>query len=121
MGSDDHSRAGRSLTVLVVGSIAVALCVGDRIDAQGRPAAASVLAAPALTATSHPPLPGRLSLYWLVPDPSAPHTTTNPTLSKGAAQFARGATLVADGKFAAGLPLVTGAALAGTPLAPYGR
>lgn len=121
MGSDDHSRARRSLTVLVVGSIAVALCVGDRIDAQGRPAAASVLAAPAVTATSHPPLPGRLSLYWLVPDPSAPHTTTNPTLSKGTAQFARGATLVADGKFAAGLPLVTGAALAGTPLAPYGR
>ena len=120
MGADHHSRAVRSLTILAVGSLAVALSVGDRIDAQGRPAA-SVRAAPAVTTRSHPALPGRLSLYWLVPDPSSPHATTNPTLSKGAAQFARGATLIADGQFAAGLPLVTDAALAETPLAPYGR
>jgi len=111
----------RGLAVLAVGSVAVALCVGDGIGAQGRPVAASPAAARAVTTTSHPPLPGHPSQYWLVPDLSAPSTAARQMPTTGPAEFARGVRLIADGKFAAGLLLVTNAPLAATPLAQYGR
>lgn len=108
------------LAVVAAGSVAVALCAGGGIGAQGRPGAGSLAASPAVTTTAHPPVPGHPSLYWLVPAVPA-SLTARQTPTTGPAQFARGATLIADGHFAAGLPLVTSTALASTPLAQYGR
>lgn len=110
------------LALVAAGSIAAALlCVGGGIAAQGRPAAGNLAASPAVTTTSHPPLPGHPSLYWVVPAVSASGTAARPAPAGGPAEFARGVALMADGKFAAALPLVTSAALAQTPLAQYGR
>jgi peptidoglycan lytic transglycosylase len=109
------------LVVVAAGAVAAALCLGAGIAAQGRPATGGLAASPAVTTTSHPALPGQLSLYWLVPDVSASGTAARPAPASAPARFARGAALIADGNFAAALPLVTDAALALTPLAQYGR
>jgi soluble lytic murein transglycosylase len=93
---------------LVVMSVAVAW--GDGAADSG----------PRLTTTAHPPLPRHESEYWLVPDPAAVPKRGKQAAETAAQRFARGAKLVAAGDFAAGLPLVTGANLASTPLAPYG-
>ena len=108
-------------TVVAAGVVAAALCAGGGIAAQGRPAVGSLAASPVVTTTPHPPLPGHPSLYWVVPDVPASGTAAGQAPASGSAQLARGATLIADGEFAAALPLVTNAALAPTPLAPYGR
>ena len=109
------------LALVAAGFVAVALCVGGGLAAQGRPAADSLAASPAVSTTSHPPLPGHPSLYWVVPDASASGAAARPAPASGPAELARGAALIADGKFAAALPLVANAALATTPLAAYGR
>ena len=101
---------------------ALALCVGDGVQAQGRVAAAARAAdASDISTTDHPPLPGHASLFWLVPDSAAARATEQQTAEPAAARFARGATFIEAGDFAAGLPLVLGADLASTPLAHYSR
>jgi soluble lytic murein transglycosylase len=67
-----------------------------------------------VTTTNHPPLPSHPSLYWLVPEVAA-------TRPAAVTRFARGAALIAEQEFAAGLPLVSGGDLASTPLAAYSR
>ena len=75
-----------------------------------------------LTTTSHAPLPSHPSLYWLVPDTSLIRSSAGAQVRDSAAsRLARGAALIAQGDYAAGLPLVTNADLSGTPLAQYGR
>ncbi len=69
-----------------------------------------------VTTTSHPPLPSQPSRYWLAPLPSA---TTRASASP--AQLAKAVRLIEQEQFAAALPIVTDAAVAGTPLAQYGR
>jgi soluble lytic murein transglycosylase len=105
----------RQRALLLFTTLVIAAVSHPHVFAQLRPAAA-------LSTTSHPPLPGHPSLYWLVPD-------TAVTRSPGGVQardtatsrFARGAALIADGQYAAGLPLVTNAGVSGTPLAEYSR
>jgi soluble lytic murein transglycosylase len=75
-----------------------------------------------LAPTAHPPLPGQLSQFWLVPDLSASRTSAvgrpgDPVLGR----FARGVALIAEGDPAAGLPLIMGRTLEGTVLAHYAR
>jgi soluble lytic murein transglycosylase len=69
-----------------------------------------------LLPTVHPPLPGQASEYWYVPEGSAVRSA-----SRDVARFARGAKLIAGGDFAAGLPLLGGADLGGSLLAPYAQ
>ena len=66
--------------------------------------------------TSHPPLPAQPSRYWL-----APVSAANTRTAAGAAQLAKGVRLIEDDQFTAALPVVSNAAVAGTPLAQYGR
>ena len=101
--------------------MAIALCTGDGLRAQGPAGVRSPAESPALTTTSHPPVPGRPSLYWLAPDSLISGPGARQTSTTGPAPLTRGVTLVRDGNFAAGLPLVTDASLAATPLASYGR
>lgn len=70
-----------------------------------------------LTPTAHPPLPTRLSQYWLVPDFPASRPPTDRLT--GADRLARGAGLIAAGDFAGGLRLVHGLDLGRSPVAPY--
>ena len=83
----------------------------------------AVTAQDRITTTSHPALPGRLSQYWLVPDAPTGRTAARGTTARpaetAAERFARGAKRITAGEFAAGLPLVSGADLAATPLADY--
>ena len=71
----------------------------------------------ALLPTAHPPLPGRVGEFWFVPESFAaagrPETP--------AQSLARGVKLIDGGDFAAGLPLVASADVAGSPLASYAR
>jgi hypothetical protein len=61
---------------------------------------------PALSTTSHPPLPGHPSLFWLVPESSLTRSSSGPqTVSAAVDRFARGAALIANGDYAAGLRL----------------
>jgi soluble lytic murein transglycosylase len=109
------------LAALATLAVALAATAGPR--AQDRAAADGTTRAtvtPRLTTTSHPPLPGRVSQYWLVPE-TAIGRAGRQAADMPAARFARGARLIADGDFAAGLPLVTGADLSATPLAQYSR
>ncbi|HET9662833.1 MAG TPA: tetratricopeptide repeat protein, partial [Burkholderiales bacterium] len=90
------------------------LCVGARAQstANGNTRAPDVSG---ITTTNHPPLPAQPSFYWLAPEPG-----TGRSLD-ARARFARGAKLIDEGDFAAGLPLVQGADLDATPLAHYSR
>jgi soluble lytic murein transglycosylase len=90
------------------------LCVGVRAQgtANGNTRAPGVSG---IATTNHPPLPAQPSLYWLLPEQGTGRSTD------AGARFARGAKLIDDGDFAAGLPLVQGADLAATPLADYSR
>jgi soluble lytic murein transglycosylase len=76
--------------------------------------AASLPVPAALTQTPRPRLPADLSLAWLAPgrQPAAP--------TRGAADFAAGMRLFAQGKYAQALPLLSSPVLGGTPLASYG-
>ncbi|MBI2187803.1 MAG: transglycosylase SLT domain-containing protein [Acidobacteria bacterium] len=75
----------------------------------------------AISTTTHAPLPSHPSFYWLVPDSALSSTSTRPAEESAAARFARGVRLIAQGDFAAALPLVRGADLSSTPLANYVR
>src|SRR5688572_12527448 len=87
----------------------LALSGGDDLRAQA-----------GVATTNHPPVPARLSQYWLVPEP-VPARTAERQAESPATRFARGAALIADGDFTAGLPLVRSADLLSTPLGPYSR
>ena len=126
MSLDDRIRGAlthtvRRVVVVAAGSVALALTVGDGIGAQSRPSTGSPTPSPVQATTAHAPLPGHPSLYWLVPDAPGSRPVSRPPPASGLAELARGAALIADQKFSAGLPLVTSAALAATPLASYGR
>ncbi len=98
----------------------VVLSIGPSSD--GRVLAQSRQTGPALSTTTHPPLPGHPAAFWLVPESSLARSSSGQqTATAVIAQFARGVALIADGNYTAGLPLVTNADLAGTPLAQYGR
>ena len=100
------------ITVAIVAATAFALFAQDQIADSARPLATGVRLAP----TAHPPLPHDVSHYWLVPELSAsPSSGDNSALTR----FARGTTLIGDGDFAAGLPLVSAKELATSPLASY--
>ena len=110
MTAGHHTR--RTLLAVVVALLAYAA---------GHPARAQApRAVPGLAPTAHPALPGHPSLYWLLPDLSVARAT-GVRVDEAAARFARGAKLIADGQFAAGLPLVNGAGLASTPLGAYAQ
>ena len=71
-----------------------------------------------LVATVHPPIPERQVDFWFVPDlPARPSTQGDSPRQR----LARGIGLIDEGAFAAGLPLVSAATLAATPLADYAR
>ena len=72
-----------------------------------------------LTPTAHPALPERTTDFWFVPEtfPRAGNVRAETPAQK----FARGARMIDSGDFAAGLPLVSTADLAATPLASYAR
>ncbi len=113
----------RAARVVALATLAVALAATAGPRAQDRAAADGTTRAtvtPRLTNTAHPPLPGRVSQDWLVPD-SAIGRAGRQAADTPATRFARGARLIADGNFAGGLPLVTGADLSTTPLAQYSR
>ena len=79
-------------------------------------------AGPDLLPTQHPPLPGDPSLYWLLPDAPASNSIVGAgSRDEASRRFALGASLIAGGDFAAGLPLASGGGLAGTRLAGYAR
>ena len=107
--------ARQGLTLLALVTFAIATASGHQILAQGRPAGTS------LSTTSHAPLPSHPSLYWLVPETLLTRSAGVQARDAAASRFARGAALIANGEYAAGLPLVTGADLTGTPLAQYSR
>ena len=73
-----------------------------------------------VTTTSHAPLPSNRSDYWLAPEPPVSPPAT-PRGAGGPAQLARGVALIEQEQFATALPLVNSAAVAGSPLAQYGR
>ena len=75
--------------------------------------------APRLVPTAHRPLPAQPSLYWLVPDAAARASASRENTP--VARFARGARLIADGQFTAGLPLVRAADVQTTALAGYAQ
>jgi soluble lytic murein transglycosylase len=102
-----------SVTLLVVVAAAISIRPADRIAAQDRATAP-------LTTTAHAPLPGHPSLYWLVPETSLSRTgAAQKAAETPESRFARGAELIADTNFAAGLPLIANADLTKTPLAQY--
>jgi len=71
-----------------------------------------------LAATRHPALPTDRSQYWFVHEPAAAgRASSDPVLTR----FVRGVKAIADGNFAAGLPLVNDPALANTAMADYAR
>ena len=98
------------LLVLALGVVATG-DVALRAQAKGE--------APTLVPTAHRPLPSHPSLYWLVPDNAARTAASRDTSPTG--KFARGARLIADGQYTAGLPLVRGADVQATPLGAYAQ
>jgi soluble lytic murein transglycosylase len=73
-----------------------------------------------LVPTAHPPLPGHLAQYWLIPE-----SPTRPPGGRGpvdpGVRFAKGAALISAGDAAVGLPLVNSPDLAKTQLASYAQ
>jgi soluble lytic murein transglycosylase len=103
-------------------ALALAVLEGHSTVVAQRPAGVvSEPAAAAIATTSHSPLPSHPSLYWLIPDSALTGALGRTVEESPSARFARGARLIAQGHFAAGLPLVRGVDLASTPLARYAR
>ncbi len=110
-----RASARQALALLALVTLALGAASGHQVLAQSRPLVTS------LSTTTHAPLPSHPSLYWLVPEASLTRTAGIQSQNAAASRFAKGASLIANGDFAAGLPLVTGADLTGTPLAQYSR
>jgi soluble lytic murein transglycosylase len=105
----------------------VARAIASRADQLEAPRHASTIAA-LLTPTSHPPLPGHPSLFWLVPFDSAQGRPEPASRGTGGSRrpdetalgrFARGAKLFKEGDYAGALPLFSERDLASTPVADY--
>ena len=67
-----------------------------------------------LAPTVHAQLPASATHYWLIPD-------TTPRANDPGLRLAKGAALIAQGDYLAGLPMVTHADIAKTPLAGYAQ
>jgi soluble lytic murein transglycosylase len=108
-------------TSLALVTIALATSGGARAQerSQDPTSRSAVTARPVPTA--HPPLPGQPAHYWLIPDLAATRRPAGRGQDDLAMRFAKGAALIAGGDAAAGLPLVTNAELAKTPLADYAQ
>jgi soluble lytic murein transglycosylase len=77
-------------------------------------------AAERLAPTAHPPLPGHVSQYWLIPEAAASRASgRGPSEESAASRLARGVRLIEEGEFASALPLVSTPALATTALANH--
>jgi soluble lytic murein transglycosylase len=72
-----------------------------------------------LVATSHPPLPSSPSLFWLVPDATVGRSAGPKVSDAASRRLAQGAQLIANGDFAAGLPLVSSPEQTDPQLANY--
>ena len=111
--------------LLALVAVSAAAALGDGLRAQVRAptdeSSDSAASALPLTTTAHPSVPGRRSQYWLVPDAPVSPASGRQSVATAEARFARGARLIAGGNYADGLPLVTVADLATTPLEYYGR
>ena len=100
-------RNGRATAIALV-SLALATATGY-LSAQDRQPAALQLAP-----TSHAPLPANPTHYWLIPG-------TTPRTNDPGLRLAKGAALIAQGDYLAGLPMVTQADVARTTLAGYAQ
>jgi soluble lytic murein transglycosylase len=94
--------------------------ISTAVVAQVPSTGGSPAGSPAVTTTSHPPVPADPSRYWLIPEPPPSLAAARQTPTAGLA-LARGVGLIADEDFAGGLALVNSAALGATPLAQYAR
>src|SRR5688572_3221725 len=94
-------------TSLALVSLALATSTHG-LSAQERPAAAQ------LAPTAHAALPASPAHYWLIPE-------TTPRANDPGLRLAKGAALIAQGDYLAGLPLVTHAEITKTPLAGYAQ
>src|SRR5262245_4505540 len=75
-----------------------------------------------LLPTQHPPLPGRSSQFWLVPErPAASATGARGAGDTPLSRFARGVTLFREVNYAAALPFVSAPELASTVVDAYSR
>ena len=107
---------------LTLATVALALSPAVRGQDGSSGGASRAADAVRLSVTRHQPLPVKASEYWLVPDLPLTSRPSEGRRDETAAQrFARGATLIAAGDFAAGLGLVDVRALAKTPLAAYAQ
>jgi soluble lytic murein transglycosylase len=94
-------------TSLALVSLALVTSTHD-LSAQARPPAVQ------LAPTAHPALPASPAHYWLIPE-------TTPRANDPGLRLAKGAALIAQGDYLAGLPMVTHAEIAKTPLAGYAQ
>ena len=110
----------RPLAILTLAALCVtAMPAQDRAADQPRQARLDSDAGGRLAPTEHPPLPALRSQYWFVPDAAlSPGTARRDAATQ---RLSRGASLIASGDFAEGLPLVSSRDLESTPLAAYAR
>ena len=95
------------------------LALGNVITGHAALGAQTKGEAPQLVPTAHQPLPAQPSNYWLVPDEAARAAASRDNTPL--ARFARGAKLIAEEQYTAGLPLVRGADLQATPVGAYAQ
>ena len=120
----------------VIASAAIGVCLlsatghGARPQDLARGEGAQQLDAPVvatvvttrLTPTDHPQLPGRPSLFWLVPEhPAARATGAQGGDDTAVSRFARGVRLFNEGNYASALPLLSASELSSTPVDAYAR
>jgi soluble lytic murein transglycosylase len=104
--------------VLLVPAVALAFTATYVARAQERATAGATGEGPRLAPTAHPAIPAETSQFWLVPDAAARAAAGR---DGNVTRLVRGVRLIADGQFAAGLPLVRGARLDSSPLAAYAQ
>jgi soluble lytic murein transglycosylase len=117
----DRRKVARRLALALAATGAVFTLGTPALNAGQAQSQATAPPASFLVATSHPPLPSDLSLYWLVPDAAYRPGAQRRPLDAGLRRLAQGVQLVAKEDYAGGLPLVSGADVAGSPLADYAR
>jgi soluble lytic murein transglycosylase len=110
-----HAAAFVAIAVAALASVGLRAQYSDNIDAPGPSSAERAVR---LVPTVHPAVPSRPTDFWYVPDSFPPAGIGR--IESPAEKFARAARLIDGGDYATGLPLVTAADLAGTPLAVYG-
>src|SRR5438552_6929134 len=98
-----------TLTILLAGLTRPALLAPAALHAQESE----------IVPTTHPPLPDRPADFWFVPESFASAADGN--RQSALESFARGVKLVEDGKYTAGLPLVSASALSSTVFVNYAQ